>query len=264
MLRLVPQTALISSPDFVHSSQRWQASVYSLIRDFSVSETEQIYPFTGESIFDAYWRTLCFNRSSIDNSTPPASATSYLAWKRLLEMQVIRHAAEESYRRSNKLHKTWFSIAATLSVSALTYRFRRSKFLLVAIPFCLPPMIQYFNRTWNQGLGILLTSLHNLYMQSSAQIQIEQRDFEGSHSQWCQGRQFFVTEKGFVGWCPVAARVGDVLGLFAGCRIPYVLRRGSGGKEMRWKIVGDAYVHGIMDGEVEKYEVGGEGMIRIE
>jgi hypothetical protein len=177
-------------------------------------------------------------------------------------MQLVRLEAEKSYRHSNKLHKRWFSVLATFSVAALTYRFRRHRFLAVAIPFTLGPMIQYFNKTWNQGLSILLVALQKLYLESTKEVQIEQRDFEGSHSQWCQGRQFFVATNGFMGWCPLAARVGDVVGLFAGCRIPYVLRAGERG---RWRIVGDAYVHGIMDGEVEKYGTAeAEGVIRIE
>lgn len=193
---------------------------------------------------------------------PPANEAGYLAWRRLLEMQVIRAAAEASYRRSNVLQKRWFGVVATLSVAGLTYRFRKHKLLAVVIPFTLGPVIQYFNKTWNNGLALLLVSLHNLYLQNSAEIQFLQRDFEASHSQWCQGRQFFVSTKGFMGWCPASARVGDAVGLFAGCRIPYVLR--GAGESGRWRIVGDAYVHGVMDGEGERYGAVGEEMVRIE
>jgi hypothetical protein len=79
------------------------------------------------------------------------------------------------------------------------------------------------------------------------QLQIEQRDFESSHIAFIQGRQFGRTSLGFIGLVPVAAKVGDQVGLFAGCRVPYVLRRSGQG----YGIVGDAYLHGVMNGEGE-------------
>lgn len=51
---------------------------------------------------------------------------------------------------------------------------------------------------------------------------------------------------GYLGWVRVAARAGDVVGLFAWCRIPYVLRVFG---EDEVGIVGSGYVHGGMDGE---------------
>lgn len=56
-------------------------------------------------------------------------------------------------------------------------------------------------------------------------------------------------QNGYIGWVPVKARVGDVVGLFAGCRIPYVLRVFGDWDE--YMMVGSAYVHGGMEGEGE-------------
>ena len=53
-----------------------------------------------------------------------------------------------------------------------------------------------------------------------------------------------------MGLIPVAARVGDSVGFFAGCRIPYVLRRHGEG----YALVGDSYLHGVMNGEGELKE----------
>lgn len=80
---------------------------------------------------------------------------------------------------------------------------------------------------------------------------VRQSSFEASFSQWCQGRQLCLTRKGYLGWVPAASRVGDAVGLFAGCRIPYVLGW-YGGDEYR--VVGDAYLHGAMDGQGEGLE----------
>jgi hypothetical protein len=53
-----------------------------------------------------------------------------------------------------------------------------------------------------------------------------------------------------MGWVPLTARVGDNIGLFAGCRMPFVIRAFQEG----YKIVGDAYMHGVMNGEGEASE----------
>lgn len=87
-------------------------------------------------------------------------------------------------------------------------------------------------------------------MQQATQAQIDQRDFENSHSAWTQGRQFGITASGLMGWVPLAARVGDNVGLFAGCRVPFVIRAFQEG----YKIMGDAYVHGVTNGEGEASE----------
>jgi hypothetical protein len=78
--------------------------------------------------------------------------------------------------------------------------------------------------------------------------QTKQRDFEAMHLQWMQGRQFGVTGLGMIGMLPNAAKVGDSVGFFAGCRIPFVLRKSEEG----YRMVGDAYLHGVMNGEGER------------
>ena len=54
------------------------------------------------------------------------------------------------------------------------------------------------------------------------------------------------TTNGWLGLAPKACRVGDVVALFRGGRVPLVLRANGAGK---WKLVGAAYVHGVMYGE---------------
>ncbi|KAK3987685.1 heterokaryon incompatibility protein 6,OR allele [Cladorrhinum sp. PSN332] len=60
------------------------------------------------------------------------------------------------------------------------------------------------------------------------------------------------TAKGYVGLTAKGVREGDSVVLFKGGRMPVVVREveGEEGEEKRWRLVGDAYVHGIMGGEV--------------
>ncbi|KAH7348530.1 heterokaryon incompatibility protein-domain-containing protein [Rhexocercosporidium sp. MPI-PUGE-AT-0058] len=71
-------------------------------------------------------------------------------------------------------------------------------------------------------------------------------------------------ENGWLGMMPKGARVGDVLVLVRGGKVPLVVRRealkGAGEDEMKMRVrfIGEAYVHGIMDGEIWDEERGGE------
>ena len=73
-------------------------------------------------------------------------------------------------------------------------------------------------------------------------------------------RRFAVTRRGYMALVPVEAREGDVTCVFVGAMTPHVLRPGGKGatsdkgkgKEKddgRFLFVGEAYVHGFMDGE---------------
>lgn len=60
------------------------------------------------------------------------------------------------------------------------------------------------------------------------------------------GRKFVITKRGRLAWCSESCRVGDRVVVLGGGKVPFVLRRLEGG---RYQLLGDAYVHCIMDGE---------------
>jgi hypothetical protein len=59
-------------------------------------------------------------------------------------------------------------------------------------------------------------------------------------------RRFFVTSRGFFGLGPRNMEEGDAVFVLYGCSVPVVLRP----KGEHWSLVGEAFVAGIMDGEV--------------
>ncbi|KAN0092380.1 HET domain containing protein [Hyaloscypha variabilis] len=67
-----------------------------------------------------------------------------------------------------------------------------------------------------------------------------------------KNRKLGITEKGYLGLFPRHTEVGDGLYVLSGCHVPFLLREVDG--LGRFRLVGECYVHGIMDGEV----VGGE------
>ncbi|KAK0738181.1 heterokaryon incompatibility protein-domain-containing protein [Schizothecium vesticola] len=62
-----------------------------------------------------------------------------------------------------------------------------------------------------------------------------------------QGRQFAMSDRGYPMIVPGDAEEGDEIVIFAGSRVPYLLR--SGVKIGTHTLVGEAYVHGVMQGE---------------
>ncbi|KAI1619917.1 heterokaryon incompatibility protein-domain-containing protein [Exophiala viscosa] len=69
----------------------------------------------------------------------------------------------------------------------------------------------------------------------------------------CNGRKFAVLEGGWIGLVPECANEGDEVWIIHGCPVPFLLRRTGTimpdtGIQPRL-LVGDAYVHGVMEGE---------------
>jgi hypothetical protein len=59
-------------------------------------------------------------------------------------------------------------------------------------------------------------------------------------------RTFFRTKDGYVGISSRHTKEGDAVALFKGCKTPMIIRLAN---EAMWSIVGDSYIHGMMDGE---------------
>jgi len=65
-------------------------------------------------------------------------------------------------------------------------------------------------------------------------------------SPFTSGRRLARTAKGHLGLVPEAAESGDSIALLKGGKVPLILRKED---EHMWRIVGEAYVDGVMKGE---------------
>src|SRR3569833_447858 len=65
------------------------------------------------------------------------------------------------------------------------------------------------------------------------------------------GRAFVITERGYYGYAERHAQTGEVVAVLGGGRVPFVLSpaSGAGAVPVRYWVVGDAYFHGILNGE---------------
>ena len=70
------------------------------------------------------------------------------------------------------------------------------------------------------------------------------------------GRRFLVTDGNFMGLGPPQAEVGDVVAVFFGSDVPHVLRP----RKDKFRLIGEAHIQGIMDGEVIEWWKNGNPM----
>jgi hypothetical protein len=62
----------------------------------------------------------------------------------------------------------------------------------------------------------------------------------------CNGRSFFITQKGRMGLGPIEMTDGDVVAILLGSSVPFILRE----QGTQFTLVGECYVHGVMKGEM--------------
>lgn len=75
------------------------------------------------------------------------------------------------------------------------------------------------------------------------------------------GRTFFITRKGYFGLGPKTLCHDDRVAVLSGSPVPFILRKMQVESRQGWQIIGEAYVHGIMDGEV--IDQWSKGMVEI-
>ena len=60
------------------------------------------------------------------------------------------------------------------------------------------------------------------------------------------GRRMVVTKSGYLGLAPDLAEIGHCVTIIKGAKVPLILRSIN---NMKWELIGDCYIHGIMHGE---------------
>jgi hypothetical protein len=77
--------------------------------------------------------------------------------------------------------------------------------------------------------------------------------FEDALQDVMKFRALYRMERGYLGLGPRSAECGDEVWLLQGARVPFVLRKNG----EKFKLVGETYLHGFMDGRMAR-EVGGK------
>ncbi|KAL2694721.1 hypothetical protein Neosp_001307 [[Neocosmospora] mangrovei] len=99
------------------------------------------------------------------------------------------------------------------------------------------------------GIDSILGALRNVLAPNES-LGKDGRRFESTmhHVSW--SRRLFVTKTGYVGLSPPSAQPGDIVVLLSGGRVPFIVRKEIPDSSKYYRVVGETYVHGIMDGEL--------------
>jgi len=100
-------------------------------------------------------------------------------------------------------------------------------------------------------------SQSSLEEQSNSRIDLS----EASMKRAAMKRRFFVTEKGYMGLGPSSMEEGDIVYVLSGGQVPFIVRPTILAEGL--SLVGESYVHGIMDGEATMFEIEIETMYLV-
>lgn len=109
--------------------------------------------------------------------------------------------------------------------------------------------LQPFRKAWIH----LLRRSADQFLKSSGQTECRQFDGDSYISyteEMLRNTRIAMDSSGNLCVVPIITEVGDVIYLLAGSSLPFVLRPVTHARRSLFEVVGPAYVHGIMDGEL--------------
>lgn len=91
------------------------------------------------------------------------------------------------------------------------------------------------------------SELRQQEMHTTGQFAEPETAFDSLLGSSMRGRRLFVTRTRLLGLGPVDMEEDDTVVAIPGALVPFVIRKSDNGNQ--WSLVGEAYVHGIMEGE---------------
>ena len=182
------------------------------------------YP-TGESTTDALWRTLVGNCTGAPQYQYPAPSSYSKSF--------------EAFQSANKL---------------------LPEKLTVEVPTRKP---SFSRRIFNAAKRLTREKKRDDTRRDSVQPVMSKSEMSNLASLFCdaaksvvQRRRFFVTNDGFYGLAPISTEIGDFVSVFAGGKVPFIIRELAGFSEdgadgsTAFKFIGECYCHGYNEGQV--------------
>ena len=248
MAKPVPSNDPDSVELSVQGMMRWHTASMELAR------SSQLYPKRSDAD-DSYWRTLICGHQSSRERARSEFKDNFETWHKLLANFA---AVSESSRKHTRAFEKYRDVSLIVAYGALALflvlRACRSRRTVPAILHALPrisllSLATYSLRRPIRNLAARFTD-RIMHLTTEAQITKEAMGrslpFENAMSS-SMGRDFCITERGYLGMVAAPMRVGDRICIFEGCRMPFVLRPAKG--DRGYVLLGDCYVHGLMDGE---------------
>ncbi|KAG6002440.1 hypothetical protein E4U21_003082 [Claviceps maximensis] len=227
------------------------------------------YP-TGEPMVEAVWRTLIGNRTMLGELAPPEFATQYELMKRYDNIFLFKAC---------RILMIGLLIAIPVFVLAVrflpvvvhvgivagltwTQHVRRGPAMafLVLLPifrwlyiWALIPLLLAL--VWYLGARLYPSETLDMVAKmgcntavSTSTLPADCAPFASSLGMTGNRHALCVMQERLIGLMPLLTRSGDIVVVFHGCDVPYVLRPAQE-EQGCYRLVGEAYVHGIMNGE---------------
>ncbi|KAG7006429.1 hypothetical protein G7Y79_00014g036040 [Physcia stellaris] len=209
---------------------------------------------TGQDRVEFLWRTLIADQA-MGQCPAPASLAEAFRYHLLMQNSMAIFNAEQAGNSDGDLHLhepldalSKASTEATKLIPSLEETIRRKE------DYTSIRDANSVAQSTNRDLSPAQQSLLQIVLADEAKALPYVRLLESNF----QSRRLVTTDKGFMGIAPLTVRKGDEVFILPGGRMPMVLRcRDKEG----YQLVGDAYVHGIMQGEGFRY-MNGKGLER--
>ncbi|PNY29044.1 Ankyrin and HET domain protein [Tolypocladium capitatum] len=233
-----------------------------------IKKLGQVYP-TGEPIEEALWRSLVANRTFHGLPAPEEYAAQYQNLKRC-EAELLSRAAIRL--------GIGCLVALPLVTLAIRYIHILAQVAIVAVAVAMNKvpvvpgvvfivLLPVFRWLWTIALAPVLVGLTwylaskvyaHAFLDMVAQMGVTAAATTGSVPEAFAGylMSFSImanrytlcfTEHRLMGLLPLSTKVGDVVVVIHGCHAPFVVRPTE--REGHFRLVGECYVHGVMNGE---------------
>ncbi|KAG6118132.1 hypothetical protein E4U14_007178 [Claviceps sp. LM454 group G7] len=224
---------------------------------------------TGEPMVEALWRTLIGNRTMHGDLAPPEFATQYEAMKAYDQILIMKafiliciaiFAAIPIVVLAIRLLPVLAHVGIVTALFWMQYLYLKPALgFLVLLPVFRWLYIWVLVPTLLALLWFLLTRWYAMEMLESfakmgcstalttSTLPADCAAYASSLAITVNRHALCVTREHLMGLVPLLAKQGDLIVVMHGCDVPYVIRHTQ--EQGYYQLVGEAYVHGVMNGE---------------
>lgn len=224
------------------------------------------YSPTGEPVVSAFWRTLAAGATHADEEQEHEltdqdfvewfatfAEESYLLSERKMRAGILQELDEDDLdlaeEPDDRQHRSLWDIVVHENDSKKLdrYKIRAIREFLASFDSPAYGIREVIKRRHERlkAMGRMRSEVEQKLWTSEDPV------FENVFEKFYSDRRMFATTKGYMGTAPWTTMEGDVVMLVAGAYVPYIFRPSVKTKGA-WELVGEAYCHGIMFGELLK------------
>lgn len=217
---------------------------------------ESNYSITGEDMMKALFRTLNADRGYTSARLASDTKSLRFPWHDLSTSRSVADPWEKRTITKGQLASKFMTRLASFHPRAIRHAKEEASYRVAVQKVYGNLLSSSTQRTVNTTMGSQF--FHHLPFGTSyhkdannfVRISMEAR---ANIILFINNRSFFVTKRGYIGVGPDNTMLGDTVCTIFGSPVPFILRAVEDSEKFR--LIGESYVHGIMDGELFKKEL---------